>query len=390
MMLPALFGSGDIIADRYEVLHLMHRGGMSNLYKVEHLLSGQSMALKCLSSRFARDAVTRRRLQREGEVLARLQSPHVVRATDFGTVADGAPFLVLEFLEGQDLGRVLGEGRLAVRRSVELVYQACEGVTAVHQAGVVHRDIKPSNLFVSRTHTDSDWVTVLDLGIAKVHQASLLTLRNGVMGTLNYMAPEQLRSSEAASTQADVYALAAVLYHCLSGSQPFKSDNPHRLMQEILYGKCPPLWERAPNIPADLANIVHRALGREPSNRPESVFEFQQLLAPFRPHESTPPSSLSHSGGLSSLHSSGQRAALLVTLDGTIDAPLTVPEPPVPAAAPAAATKAPSTTLTVLSHPLTWLLASVAFGLGFGIALVLAWQFAPAGAETPAIGLAPR
>ncbi len=383
MIVPRLLNSGDIVADRYEVLHLMYRGSINNVYKVRHLLSGEPMVLKCLASKFASDEPMQRRLRREGEVLAHLRSPHIVRAADFGTTADGAPFLVLEYLEGSDLGALLAEGRLGVRRSVELVAQACEGMAAVHAAGVVHRDIKPSNLFVCRTLEGFDWVKVLDLGIAKVSEGTLLTIRNSVIGTLNYMPPEQLRDADSLDARADVYALASVLYHCLAGEPPFVANSPHRLMHEILYGRCTPLWQRSPNVPIELANLVHRCLSRERLERPGSVVELQRLLHPFRPLRTVPP--ISGEAIASSLHGRygpDGRPQLDPSAATSHPVPDTLPIgtlrdgpgqwPP----APSATNLRPAPTASqVLAHPVTWIMISLAVAFGFALALALEWLF---------------
>ncbi len=389
MMLAGCMSSGDLVGGRYEVLHHMHQGGMCHLYKVRHLLSGESMVLKCLASRFARDATMRRRLQREGEILARLKSAHVVRAIDFGSHEDGSPFLVIEYLDGQDLGKLLAEGRLTVLRSVELIAQACAGITAVHLAGVLHRDITPSNLFVCRTLEGAEWVKVLDLGIAKVAEGSLLTMRKSVLGTLNYIAPEQLRDAESLDARADVYALAAVLYHCLSGVPPFTADSPHRLMQEILYGRCTPLWERSANVPGELAGVVHRALSRERTDRPDSVEAFHHLLLPFRPHRagSSLPATLSSqapstvapgSWGLDRQRVPDSAAFPPHSLIGPDTVPTATSRGHLANASEhgALSRRAPANTASVpqvLSHPLTWLLVSLAVGFGFSIALLLEW-----------------
>jgi serine/threonine-protein kinase len=253
---------------------------MGEIYAVDHVRMRRRFALKLLRADLAAKQGALGRFEREVIALASVRSPHVVDVVDCGEL-DGIPFIVMELLAGEDLQRVLERSqRLRVARAVRLGMQACFGLAAVHARGLVHRDIKPANLFLERGACGQEYVKLLDFGVAKL-QGSDVTRDKTVLGTLRYIAPEQLLDSAAAESACDVYALGAVLYHCLSGEPPHAEEDtnqlmfaPHaeedtnQLMFAILNREVAPLSARVPNIPSALEAALLAALSRQPEQRP--------------------------------------------------------------------------------------------------------------------------
>ena len=269
---------GYLLSSRYEIREQLGAGGMGALYLATHLLSAKPCVIKLLQSDLATSDSLRKRLQREAEIAARIDSDHVVKATDFGFDDDGTPYYAMELLRGRDLGAVIGDGPLPVQRAVDLVAQACAGLGAAHRAGVVHRDVKPSNIFVCQTAEQRDHVKVLDFGVAKVSQGTTATDRGDLLGTVCYMAPEQLRAANEVDARADVYAVGVVLYECLAGSRPFQADGSAALIHAILYDQPRPLAQLRTGLAAELVDLVERCMARDPDERPGDAFELRGEL----------------------------------------------------------------------------------------------------------------
>jgi len=270
--------SGETIAETYHLLECIGSGGMGDVYAAEHLRLGKQFAVKLLRSR---GAEREDRFRREARAIARVESEHVVSVVDSGEARDGTPYIVMELLRGRDLRDLLAEvAPLPVPRAVSLLRGACAGVAAVHRVGLVHRDLKPGNLFVTKRANGEDWCKVLDFGVAKIDTASS-TVNGGLVGTVKYMAPEQLENGAAAGVTVDVYALGAILYECLSGEAPHVGVSVQELMFKIMNEAPISLSERSPHVPAELGAVVARALEKHPSKRFASVDEFALALAPF-------------------------------------------------------------------------------------------------------------
>ncbi|TXT19878.1 MAG: pkn2, partial [Planctomycetota bacterium] len=238
--------------------------------------------------------------QREMRVIGQLSHPAIVQATDAGEV-DGTHFLVMEYVEGCDLNSLAKAcGPLSVADACEIARQAALGLEYAHQQGIVHRDIKPSNLMLSRESrvqsreqdslvTDSQLsIKILDLGLALLsgEQAPVdeLTTVGQLMGTLDYMAPEQLEDSHLVGPRADIYALAATLYRLLTGVAPFAKDDrktPLQKLRALATQAAPPIRERRADVPEELAAIIDRALSRDPAARFLSMSEFAAALTPW-------------------------------------------------------------------------------------------------------------
>jgi eukaryotic-like serine/threonine-protein kinase len=264
------------------------KGGMGSIWEGRHTALDRRVAVKFMLTELTASEQARRRFEREARAAGAVESEHVVSAFDFGVTEVGEYFLVLEYLEGEDLASLLvREGKLAVPRAVEIVRQALRGIERAHARGVVHRDLKPSNLFLTRREDGSESCKVLDFGVAKLTLSKSGPTRTGeVIGTIDYMPPEQLRGDSDIDVRADVYSLGCVLYECLSGERPFHADEPHVLMYRILEGRREPLDAR---VPPELANIVQRALDPDATRRYQTVAQFRAALGEFVPAVSASP-----------------------------------------------------------------------------------------------------
>lgn len=283
---------GSVIDGHYRVLSLLGSGGMAEVYEVEHLGLGRHFALKLLRAELARDAELVGRFQREARAVAKLESAHIVAIVDSGTLHD-APYFVMERLYGEELRELLNrEGVLPPQRAVHIALDVCRALTVAHAAGVIHRDLKPENLFITRSELGTDHCKVLDFGVAKLAGENR-TMPGTLMGTARYMAPEQIHHSSGAAPFTDIFSLGVILYECLSGQQPFAADTLERVLFMILNEQPRPLLELRPELPPRLAELVHKALSKAGSERPQSAAGFAEALAHFtreRQSNSRPPS----------------------------------------------------------------------------------------------------
>jgi eukaryotic-like serine/threonine-protein kinase len=276
---------GLLVAGSYRISSLLGRGGMGDVYLAEHVRLGSPVAVKFM--RDSGEARSVERFRREARRIAALRSDHIVKVFDYGELSAGTPYLVMERLVGEDLRRLLErDGPLPVRRAVKLMMDACRGLTVVHRAALVHRDLKPANLFVEATDVGPEVCKILDFGVVKA-QASESTQQGALLGTVRYMAPEQLEDASAATPRADVYALGAILYECLCGVPA----NPGATIQDTMFSILqrdprPPSELRA--IPSELESVILRALSRDPGARYATAEELGRALAPFGPMERAP------------------------------------------------------------------------------------------------------
>lgn len=279
---------GQVVADRYRILRLIGEGGMGQIYEATHTLIGRRFAIKVLSPHREGDATILARFRAEARAAGALEHEHVAAAVDFGETAGGTPFIVMEYLEGEDLGRLLERERiLPVFRAVELIQQAARGLEAAHQRGLVHRDLKPENLFVTRRADGSDLVKLLDFGIAKLRcelaEPDPITRTGATLGTPHYMSPEQARGERDVDLRTDVYSLGVVLYEALCGRRPHEGDNVNEVLYHIMTRAPTPLSEHRPDLPAALLAVVARSLASDPAERFQSVHALGAALEPFSP-----------------------------------------------------------------------------------------------------------
>ena len=251
-------------------------GGMSSVYRARHRALHSVHAIKVLNSELGRSAALRERFLQEGQVLAQVRHPALVRVTD--VVDDGGVAgLVMDFLEGRDLAAALELGPLDVEQAANIVLQVLSGVGHAHGAGVVHRDLKPGNIFlVNRGDHRPPAVKVLDFGIAKLAD-SALTRGTSTMGTVAYMSPEQIEHPGQVDGRSDLFSLGVVLFEMLAGSTPFSGDTDFAIMQRIVSGERSDL----PPSAGLLAPVVQRALRADPSERFPTAQAFAAAVRPL-------------------------------------------------------------------------------------------------------------
>ncbi|PKN50042.1 MAG: serine/threonine protein kinase, partial [Deltaproteobacteria bacterium HGW-Deltaproteobacteria-20] len=276
---------GDVLAGKYEVIRVIGAGGMGVVVEARHLQLDQRVALKFLlvDEHPSEDAVGR--FLREGRAAAQIKSEHVARVSDVGTLEGGAPFIVMEYLQGEDLSEVIAKrGALGVREAVDYVLQACEAIAEAHALGIIHRDLKPANLFLTRRADGSPLVKVLDFGISKIDNDPRnisLTASTGAVGSPQYMSPEQMRSAKHVDRRTDIWALGAILFELLAGRPPFEADSLIALCTLVATREAPLLRGIREDAPEDLERIVSRCLQKDPNNRYQTLAEMAVDLAPF-------------------------------------------------------------------------------------------------------------
>jgi eukaryotic-like serine/threonine-protein kinase len=279
---------GTVLAGKYRVERLLGEGGMGWVVVATHLQLEQRVAVKFLHASHARDtseAVPR--FLREARAAARIQSEHVARVSDFGTLDNGAPYLVMEYLEGEDLESLLRtRGALPADLVVDYAMQACEGLGEAHAAGIVHRDLKPANLFLAKRSDGSVRVKLLDFGISKLAAPAgapevAMTSTQALMGSPLYMAPEQMRSSKKVDGRADIWSMGVILYEMLAGRPPFDGETLPVVCARILAEPPTPLRSVQSNVPPALEAVVMRCLEKEPQQRFYDVAALARALAPF-------------------------------------------------------------------------------------------------------------
>ncbi|MFO0686990.1 MAG: serine/threonine-protein kinase [Sandaracinus sp.] len=278
---------GRTIAERYQILELIGRGGMGVVYRVEHTRIAKAMALKLLHGELARDKEVARRFRREAEAVSKLDHPNTVAIFDFGR-AEGMTYLVMELLGGKDLGAILAqEGTISFTRMAQLAVQVCASVQQAHERGIVHRDLKPENLRVLARGDQREFVKVLDFGLAKLrdneeHARASITREGFLVGTPYYMAPEHIRG-EQVDARSDVYALGALMYKAVVGVPPFWANTPVAVLTKHLSDPVVPPTKRAQrrDLPAAADTILLKALEKRPEDRYQTMDELRDALADY-------------------------------------------------------------------------------------------------------------
>ena len=267
---------------RYDVVDVLGQGGMSESYRARDRETGQDVVLKIPFANMIGDPATYGRYQRETEIGRRLVHPHIQRLIDTGQLDGVAPYIVMEYVEGDLLRNYLQEhAPLPIEEAVGLASQLADALETCHGEGIVHRDLKPENVLITPEHQ----LKLLDFGIALLQGARRLTwsrLTNSV-GTPDYMAPEQVRG-ERGDARTDIYALGVMLYEMLAGRVPYDGDNPLAIMSQHVNSEAP----RLRNVPPALAGIVARAIRREAAQRYRSMAELHSDLQHWRELDPTP------------------------------------------------------------------------------------------------------
>ena len=291
---------GDIIDGKYELVRLIGQGGMGSVWEGRHVQIGRRAALKFLHPQVAHNAEIASRFLREAQAAAAIGSDHIVDIYDVGQLPNGAPYLVMEYLDGEDLASVLKrEGRLEPARAVEVILQLCEALEPAHERGIVHRDLKPANLILVHHSKLGQWLKVLDFGIAKVQaelsgQSRSLTKTGSTMGTPFYMAPEQFQRAKHVEHWADIYSAGVILYQLLSGRLPFEADTYEELIVAVVTEEPVPLREARPGIDVGLESVVMRSISRDAKARFGGMKELAEALQPFASQEAEPVREASH------------------------------------------------------------------------------------------------
>lgn len=274
-----------VLAGKYALERIIGEGGMGVVYAAMHLELEQRVAVKVVRQDLATNEEVNERTLREARIAARFRSEHVARVLDAGRVESGAPFIVMEYLEGEDLrSHLLRGGPLTVDVAVTFLLQACEALAEAHAEGIIHRDLKPDNLFVTARTDGTAIVKVLDFGISKCvaeDDRRVLTNPALVVGSPDYMAPEQMRAGGVVDRRSDIWSLGAVLYELLSGHRPFAAATVPQVCARVLTEAPPKLRSIEPDAPAELEIVIARCLERSPDRRYANVAELARALAPY-------------------------------------------------------------------------------------------------------------
>lgn len=284
--LGVLICQGDVIAGKYVVGRVLGQGGMGVVVTARHEQLHHDVALKFLLPGAVASPEVVARFMREARVAAKIRSEHVARVLDVDTLPGGAPYLVMELLEGEDLKSVItGHGVMPIRQAVGCVLEACEAIAEAHSLGIVHRDLKPANLFLARHPSGRSMTKVLDFGISKAPAVSneMLTNTHGMLGSPAYMSPEQIKSPGTVDARTDIWSLGVVLYELLAAKFPFDATSASEAIAKILYQPPIPLRTRRYDVPSDLEDAIMRCLEKDPSCRFQDVGELAIAIARYAP-----------------------------------------------------------------------------------------------------------
>jgi serine/threonine-protein kinase len=283
---PLPVAPGEIVADKYRIESVLGRGGMGVVLAATHLRLEQRVAIKFLVQDEGSEPGVRERFEREARAASKIRSEHVVRVLDVGVLESGVPYIVMEFLEGEDLANTLRRrGAFPAEEAVSYVLQACEALAEAHRAGIVHRDLKPANMFLAHRADGSAAIKLLDFGISKLPvQSGHGSITNEtILGSPRYMSPEQIRSAHDVDVRSDVWSLGATLFELVSGQPAFRGATIPELCSRILEGPAPDLDRTVSGAPPGLSAAVRHCLEKQPAQRYASVAELAIALAPFGP-----------------------------------------------------------------------------------------------------------
>ena len=281
---------GDVIAGKYEVERVLGVGGMGVVVAARHLQLDERVAIKFLLPEMLDNSQAVARFSREARAAVKIKSEHVARVTDVGQLENGAPYMVMEYLAGEDLAAWLSKrGSLPVDQAASFILHACEALAAAHDLGIVHRDLKPANLFITHRTNGGLSLKVLDFGISKMDADVAMTQTSAVMGSPIYMSPEQLRSSKDVDARADIWSIGVILYELVTGCTPFDGRTVAELVTQVLTTEPAPPTTRRPDVPVEIEAVIFKCLKKDPLDRYQSVEELAVELSPFAsPHAAYP------------------------------------------------------------------------------------------------------
>ena len=287
---PLEVRTGAVLAGRYRVERVIGSGGMGVVVAAQHVHLAEPVALKFLLPEIEQDPEAKSRFAREAWTTAKIKSEHVVRVLDVGELQNGAPFIVMEYLDGTDLATSLAtHGPLPIAQAVQFLLQACEGIAEAHALGIVHRDLKPSNFFCVRRSDGVIAIKVLDFGMSKLMRRTGLGFSHSItgpaliVGSPLYMSPEQMNSSKDVDARADIWSLGVMLYELLIGECPFVAESFPELAVKVAIEPPPPLRTRRPEVPKGLERIVLRCLEKDRKRRYDDVAQLAAELLEFAP-----------------------------------------------------------------------------------------------------------
>jgi len=270
---------GTTIDGRYAIEARLGEGGMGVVYKARHVLIDKPVAIKILRKEAAQDTAAVQRFIQEAKSASKIGHSNIVDITDFGVLPDGHAYFVMEFLQGQTLAQAILEGPLDPARVCLIAAQMARGLNAAHTKGIVHRDLKPENIFLLEREGQKDFVKIVDFGIAKVGSGQKLTQVGMVLGTPEYMSPEQATGQET-DHRVDQYATGCIMYEMLTGVVPFLGERPAQTLTKHVFEPIIPPRKRKPElkIPGSLDAVVIRAMAKKPEARFPSMKELEQAL----------------------------------------------------------------------------------------------------------------
>ena len=272
---------GTVLDGAYRIEGLLGEGGMGAVYEATHLRLARRVAVKVMARELASNPEALARFHREAQVTSGLGHPHIVQVFDFSATPTGEPFLVMEFLQGEDLDhRIRRAGRLPAAVVAHIIKQVASALAATHAKAIVHRDLKPGNIFLLEAAGETDFVKVLDFGISKVRAATTkLTKTSSVMGTPNYMSPEQAKGRvEDIDERTDQWALACIAWECLAGEGPFVGENVPSILFQIVHEPPAALVPKVAGLPPQVEDVLLRALSKGKNDRFASVNDFAVAL----------------------------------------------------------------------------------------------------------------
>ncbi len=278
---------GSLLAGKYRVVRTIGSGGMGFVLAARHEQLDVPVAMKLLSPELVSRPNAVGRFLREARAASKLASSHVTRVLDVGTLPSGEPFMVMEYLAGEDLAYHAKRTRVSVADAIDYIAQAADAIAEAHAAGIVHRDLKPANLFLTKRHGGGALVKVLDFGVSKMVDVPgkdgdvSLTTTSAVLGSALYMSPEQMRSAKHVDHRTDVYALGACLYELLGGAPPFVAESFAELCAKAYTERPAPLSATNAAVSAELDAVLEKALAKEPDDRYPTIAALVCALAPF-------------------------------------------------------------------------------------------------------------
>jgi serine/threonine-protein kinase len=284
---------GTILGGTYRIEAVLGSGGMGTVYRATHLRVPRRFAIKVIRSRVAGDREVLERFRREAEIAGALVHEHLVQVFDFNYTDEGAPYMVMELLEGEDLAaRIARRGRLSPEETASLLEQAAGAIEVAHRSDVIHRDLKPQNVFLIQQGGSDQFVKILDFGLSKVlHHVSLVTGSGAMIGTPAYMSPEQATGSASDIDQrTDVFALGTIVYECLSGRRAFDAPMLPGVIHQVCHGVPASLSSLNPRVTEAVARVIARAMAKRREERYPTVASFRDafLQAVATPSENAP------------------------------------------------------------------------------------------------------